>query len=154
MFKESQGGSEKETVIGPSVKVEGDFIMEGNIIIEGTVCGTIKTSKNLVVGKLSTIFADIEAGNATIAGEIQGNINIHNRLELKSTAKIFGDIVTETIDVEAGAILNGRCQMVSQEKTAKPSSIKQERIALEETADGERKKNKKSPSVQNTEIKG
>lgn len=147
MFKENQGGPEKETVIGPSVKVEGDFIMEGNIIIEGTVCGTIKTSKNLVVGKLSTIFADIEAGNAIIAGEIQGNLAIHNKLELKSTAKIFGDIITESIDVEAGAILNGCCQMVGQEKSAKPSSIKQEKIALEEINDGAHKKNKKTASV-------
>jgi len=143
MFKESQNSPEKETVIGPSVKVEGDFIMEGNIIIEGTVCGTIKTSKNLVVGKLSTIFADIEAGNAIISGEIQGNLTIHNKLELKSTAKIFGDITTESIDVESGAILNGRCQMAGQDKSAKPNSIKQEKIALEQTAENERKKTKK-----------
>jgi cytoskeletal protein CcmA (bactofilin family) len=132
MFKESPGNPEKETIIGPSVRVEGDFIMDGNIIIDGTVCGTIKTSKDLTVGKPSVIFANIEAGNAIIAGEVQGNLLIHNRLELKATAKIFGDVATTIIDIEAGAILNGHCQMAEQEKAAKPSSIKQEKIALED----------------------
>ena len=41
MLKESSG-HETDTIIGPSVKVEGDFVTEGNIIIEGTICGTIK----------------------------------------------------------------------------------------------------------------
>lgn len=51
MFKETPPAiNEIETVIGPSVKVEGDFVTEGNMIVEGTICGSIKTSKNLKIG--------------------------------------------------------------------------------------------------------
>ena len=142
MFKENSGANEKETIIGPSVKVEGDFITEGDMVIEGTVCGTIKTSKNLRVGSGSKIFADVFADNAVIAGEVQGNIKILNKLELKSTAKIFGDIEMEAIDIEVGAILNGCCKMNDQGRSGRPDSVKQEKILLTEE-EIEKKKVKK-----------
>jgi len=53
MFKETPITNETDTIIGPSVKVEGDFITEGNVVVEGMICGTIKTSKNLKVGSKS-----------------------------------------------------------------------------------------------------
>lgn len=141
MFKESQTTNEPETIIGPSVKVEGDFITEGNIIIEGVVCGTIKTTQNLRVGAKSKIFAHITAENALIAGEVQGNIKVNNKLELANTAKVFGDIKAETLTVAGGSILNGRCQMGdNKSKSPKPDFSKQEKIDLKPPAEPTAKK--------------
>jgi len=135
MFKETTTNNtsvnETETIIGPSVKVEGDFTTEGNIVVEGIICGTIKTSKNLRIGQKSKIFANISAANALISGEIQGNIKITGKLELTSTAKIYGDIKVGTLIVAAGSVLNGKCQMgEAKEKTSKPDFSKQEKIEL------------------------
>lgn len=131
MFKENQTTSETDTIIGPSVKVEGDFVTEGNVIVEGTICGTIKTSKSLKVGPTSKIFANIWADNALIAGEIQGNLNISDKLELTSSAKIFGDIKTGNLSIAPGAILNGKCQMADgKNKAAKPEFSKQKKLEL------------------------
>lgn len=131
MFKETPTTNEMETIIGPSVKVEGDFVTEGNIIVEGMICGTIKTSKNLKVGPKSRIFANVSAENALVSGEIQGNLKINDRLELTSTGKIFGDIKVGTLIVAAGSVLNGKCQMGTiKEKSIKPDFSKQEKIDL------------------------
>ena len=56
MFKKEDGDN-VETIIGPSVQVEGNFVANGDIIVEGTVSGSIKTEKNLRVGKDAKIFA-------------------------------------------------------------------------------------------------
>ena len=132
MFKENQTAvNETDTIIGPSVKVEGDFITEGNIIVEGMICGTIKTSQNLKVGPDSKIFANIGADNALVAGEIQGNITIKNKLELTSTARIYGDIKTGTMSVAGGALINGKCTMTdTKDRTPRPESAKQKRMEL------------------------
>ena len=131
MFKETPITNETDTIIGPSVKVEGDFITEGNVVVEGMICGTIKTSKNLKVGSKSKIFANILAENALIAGEVQGNIKINDKFELTSTAKIFGDIKVGTLIIAAGSIFNGKCQMGTlKEKSIKPDFSKQEKIDL------------------------
>ncbi|MFA6227687.1 MAG: polymer-forming cytoskeletal protein [Patescibacteria group bacterium] len=132
MFKENQPLiNETDTIIGPSVKVEGDFITEGNIIVEGMICGTIKTSKNLKVGPDSKIFANIGAENALVAGEIQGNINIKNKLELTSTARIYGDIKTGILSIAGGALVNGKCTMNdNKDRSPKPESTKQKKMEL------------------------
>lgn len=134
MFKETPAAAhETDTIIGPSVKVEGDFVTEGNVIVEGTICGTIKTSKNLKVGPSSKIFANVWAENALIAGEIQGNLNITNKLELTSSAKIFGDIKTSSLSISNGATLNGKCQMSeSKNKALRPEFSKQKKIELKQ----------------------
>lgn len=129
MFKQNND-NEIETIIGPSVQVEGNFVANGDILIEGTVSGNIKTEKNLRIGQEAKIFADISAANAVIAGEVQGNVMIKDGLELTGTAKIFGDIKTNTIVIAHGAIMQGRCS-AGEEKKAKLEKIedrdKQER---------------------------
>jgi len=121
MFKK-EGGDEIETIIGPSVQVEGNFVANGDIIVEGTISGSIRTEKNLRIGEKAKVFAQITAANALIAGEVQGNIKIKENLELTSTAKIFGDVKTKVLTVAAGACLQGKCA-TGEEKKAKLEKI-------------------------------
>jgi len=111
--KQGQGGtvSEFETVIGPSVKVKGDFNAQGNIIVEGMVEGSLKTQGELQVGEKAKVTANVEAKEAKIGGEIRGNVKVKGFLEVTGTAKIFGDIEAGTLSIERGAIFNGKCQM-------------------------------------------
>ncbi len=108
--------NEAETIIGPSVKVKGNFHGQGNIIIEGIVEGSIKTSRNLRVGKKAKIIANIEAGNANIGGEVVGNVKVNGYLEITANAKILGDVEASEISVERGALLNGRCTMIKEKE--------------------------------------
>lgn len=100
-----------ETIIGPSVKVEGDFFGEGDVVVEGIVTGNLKTKNNLKVMEGAKIQAEIEAKNAFIAGEVLGNITVQNDLEITSSAKIKGDITTGLISIEKGAQINGKIIM-------------------------------------------
>jgi cytoskeletal protein CcmA (bactofilin family) len=102
---------EVETIIGPSVKVEGDFKADGNVVIEGQVVGSFKTKSGLRVGENAKIKAEIEADNAWVAGEIKGNINIKDHLEISGNAKITGDISTNLLTIETGAVINGKLNM-------------------------------------------
>ena len=113
MFKEDKNRqtSSVETIIGPSVKVEGDFVGQGDIIVQGIVLGNLKTKGHLEVGQDARITADVEAGSAHIAGEISGNILVKESLELEAAARIKGDIITGSLSVEKGAQLNGKISM-------------------------------------------
>ena len=116
MFKsDHETYKEAETVIGPSVKVEGNFASDGDVVVEGQLTGTLKTSKNVRIGAAARIKADVEAANILQAGEIRGNVKVSEKLQLKSTAKIFGNVETNILSVEEGGILNGKCQMGKRE---------------------------------------
>lgn len=112
MFK-TETSSVAETLIGPSVHVKGDFKSQGNVQIDGQVTGTIQTSGTLRVGERALINANINAANAFVAGSIKGNVVVTNRLELTSSAKIEGDVSAKILVMAEGALLNGRCQMVT-----------------------------------------
>lgn len=100
-----------ETVVGPSVNVEGDFSSEGNILVKGIVSGSVRTSKLLTVEPGAKILANVRAGDAVISGEVRGNIKTDNRLELTGSARVAGDIDCKVLVVEAGALMSGKVSM-------------------------------------------
>lgn len=106
---------EVETVVGPSVNVEGDFASEGNIVVKGTVSGSVFTSKHLTVERGAKIIANVRAGSATISGEVKGNMKIKESLELTSTSKVIGDVDVKNLKIESGAMLYGKVTMPGME---------------------------------------
>lgn len=119
MFGKSEheiASADAETMIGASVKIEGDLVSHGDVIVEGAVHGTLKTEKNLRVNPSAIIHADIRAENAYIAGEVHGNVKVKDRLEVTETAKIFGDVEAKSLTIAVGGILQGKCTMVKEEK--------------------------------------
>ena len=132
-----------ETIIGPSVKVEGDFKGEGDLIIEGMLVGSLQTKNNLKIGQNAVIEASIRANNAFISGKVKGNITVKGKLEITGTAVILGDIKTQIISIESGALLQGNLSMplnagvkeevaVSKKTKERPSEdIKSENLSPE-----------------------
>lgn len=116
MFKKEDGG-EVVTIIGPSVQVEGNFVANGDIIVEGVVSGSIKTEKNLRIGEQAKIFANVSSANALIAGEVQGNVRVQDNLELTNTARVFGDIKARMLTISSGAIVHGKCTAGEERKS-------------------------------------
>lgn len=100
-----------ETIIGPSVKVEGDFRGEGDLIIEGILVGNLQTKNNLKIGENAVVEANIKAQNAFISGKVKGNLVIKGKLEITASAIILGDIKTQLISIESGAIIQGNISM-------------------------------------------
>lgn len=110
---------EVETIIGPSVKVKGNFNAQGNIVVEGIIEGGLKTQGSIFVGNKAKILAEVDAKEGKIGGEVTGNIKIKGYLEISSSAKILGDIECANLSVESGAIINGKITMLQAEKEKK-----------------------------------
>jgi cytoskeletal protein CcmA (bactofilin family) len=100
-----------ESIVGPSVKIDGDLKSQGNLRIDGTVTGKVKTSQNLFVGESANITADVEAENAVISGVVQGNVKVTGALVLGKSGRLMGDMVCGTLQVEEGAYFAGKCSM-------------------------------------------
>jgi cytoskeletal protein CcmA (bactofilin family) len=116
LFKGAQtkGGhhsDDVETIIGPSVKIDGEFSSTGNVMIAGVINGKFSTSQSLRVEERAKILADVSAKEAVIAGEIDGNVTIEGHVEILSSARISGDIKTGSISIQQGANINGNFSM-------------------------------------------
>lgn len=114
MFNKNQGiptPKNIETIIGPSVKVQGDFKGEGDLIIEGILIGTLQTKNNLKIGENAVVEADIKANNAFISGKVKGDITVKGKLEIAGTAVILGNIRAQILSMESGALIQGHLDM-------------------------------------------
>ena len=114
MFNKNQTPSQEkdiETIIGPSVKLEGKFKGDGDLIVEGVLIGSLETKKNLKIGSSAIVQANIRADNAFISGKIKGNISVKGKLEITNTAIILGDIKAKIISIESGALIQGKVTM-------------------------------------------
>ena len=100
-----------ETVVGPSVHVEGDFASEGNIVVKGVVSGSVKTSRLLTVEQGAKVLASVRADSAIISGHIKGNIKVKEQIELTSSAQVLGDLSCQTLVVAPGAMIHGKVIM-------------------------------------------
>ncbi len=96
--------------------IEADITSDEDIIIEGNVKGNISVSKTLTIGKNGKVKADITAAVVRILGEAKGNIIASDKVELLSLGRYTGNIQSQKLVVEDGAILNGN---INQEKKTK-----------------------------------
>jgi cytoskeletal protein CcmA (bactofilin family) len=53
----------------------------------------------------------------TVSGEVTGNLRATERVELKRTARVYGDVEAPVVVVEEGVLFEGHCRM------AKPSPV-------------------------------
>ncbi len=93
-----------KTIIGKQVAIEGGIQGSEDLVIEGTVRGSIELEKfHLTVGPKGTVEAEIRAGNVTVSGQLKGNIKALDRVDITKDADFNGEIKAKRISVEDGA---------------------------------------------------
>jgi cytoskeletal protein CcmA (bactofilin family) len=100
---------EGTTIIG-SIKAKGDFRFDGQLE------GDMEVSGKLVVGNNGKIMGQVKCKNSEILGKVEGKLVVDELLSLKASAHIFGDIVTNKLAVEPGAVFTGTCNMSGNDK--------------------------------------
>jgi len=110
MIKENET-SGAVNIIGIGTIITGDIQSKGDIRIDGTLKGAVKTSGKVVVGQEGIIEGDVECKNADIAGSLNAKISVTQLLSLKATSKLTGDLVTNKLAIEPGAAFTGHCSM-------------------------------------------
>ncbi len=108
----AKGGQDTtESVIGPSVHLEGNFNSSGNIVIGGSLSGGLTTSGDVRVLEGAKVQATVSATHVYVAGEVRGDVRANELLELGPTARLYGNIEVKVLTVAPGAILHGKCSM-------------------------------------------
>lgn len=133
MFKDDKKNSSDNIISGSNrivdgTKIKGEINSQSDFRIDGEVEGTILTTGRIVVGKTGVIRGKIICSNADIEGNVQGIIEVKNMLSLKATAHIQGEVHTDKLTIEPGAIFNVTCNMGGEKKIQQPIN-KDQKIA-------------------------
>ncbi len=100
------------SVIGPTLVFKGELSADEDLVIQGTIEGTIAHhKKNLTVGKEGRVKADINAAAVVIEGQVDGDIHGDDYVELAKSAVVNGNIFSPRIKMADGAQFNGSINM-------------------------------------------
>lgn len=95
------------------MKVVGDVETTGILKVEGTVHGSIRGARQVLLGRTGVIQGDVQAEEIVLGGRIVGTVTASERVEIQSNSVIEGDVHTRSIVVFEGGILNGNVRMDS-----------------------------------------
>ncbi|MFT4614943.1 MAG: cytoskeletal protein CcmA (bactofilin family) [Bacteroidia bacterium] len=99
-------------MIGSSIHIKGEVTGEEDLLIQGTVEGTIHLGENEVsIGESGTISADIQARSIRIDGEVTGDIKGSEKVVISRSGNVRGNIIAPRVTLEDGAIFKGSIDM-------------------------------------------
>jgi cytoskeletal protein CcmA (bactofilin family) len=113
------------SIIGPGMRITGDLVTDGTVRVEGTIEGTVRAGKAVVIGKEGEVLGDVVTHDAVIGGRVRGTVTAESRLEIQATAQIEGQISARAqhLVLEEGCRFNGQVHMLGEEpQRALPAS--------------------------------
>lgn len=128
-----------DCVVGENSKIKGEFYTSGSAHISGEVEGKIKVEGALFIAESSNIQGEIEGSRVVVSGKVVGNVTARASLEITKTGKVDGDIFSAHLNIEDGAIYNGRVKIAvtnaSPEHAPAKFSFKGQKEEAAETAE-------------------
>ena len=99
------------SLLDAQLTLTGDLDTSGSLRIDGRLEGAVRRADTVVLGVGASMTGDVHAREVVIGGTITGNVHATERVELQATAIVTCDILTQTILVQEGGVVNGRVLM-------------------------------------------
>lgn len=111
MSSSNQEVASRNNLIGNGTTIKGEIIATGDVRVDGTIIGTMKSSGKIVIGQQGVVEGEIICNSADISGRVKGIIRVEELTSLKSTSRLEVELYTKQLLIEVGAIFTGKCDM-------------------------------------------
>src|SRR5216684_4749019 len=109
--------------ISQGIKIKGEVTGSEDLFVDGLVDGKLSLANgSLTIGPNGHVKADVHAREVIVRGKIEGKVSGRDRVELWSTGEVTGEVQTERLSIEDGALLRGKVEAGRQ--TNKTAEIK------------------------------
>ncbi len=106
-----QTASQDTSLIAHGTVIRGDLRFGGALHLDGRIEGSVVGEGDDAMFTLSEhghVLGEIRVPHAVINGHVTGDVYVSVRLELAAQARIDGDLRYHTMEMAAGAQVNGR----------------------------------------------
>jgi cytoskeletal protein CcmA (bactofilin family) len=105
----------EQATLGSSVVVKGDITGSQALYVDGRIEGKICfPGQRITIGRRGTAVANIEAKEVVIMGTVTGNIDCSERVDIRADAVLTGDVLTQRISIDEGAMVKGSVEIRSR----------------------------------------
>ena len=101
----------RASVLGPSLRFRGELSAQEDLIIQGSVEGSITHTQSLTVGTDGSMKGDIRARVIVIDGKVEGDLYATESVTIRATAKVKGNLFAPRVGITEGAFFQGQIEM-------------------------------------------
>jgi cytoskeletal protein CcmA (bactofilin family) len=109
--KTLEGPEEISAFLGKDTFFEGKMTFEGVFRLEGKFEGEIFESGILIIGETAIVKGKVGVNTIIINGLLEGEVFARGKVEIHSTGKFYGTLVTPALIINEGGIFEGECKM-------------------------------------------
>lgn len=120
------------SIITCDVNLLGNIVSEGNIDFDGTLNGNIRCATLTIRGN-GYVKGEVVANNVIVYGKVKGLIRAKN-VQLCSTCNVEGIVMHETISIEDGAFIDGKCKRSDKVQTSDEDDNDSSDFSFEESS--------------------
>jgi cytoskeletal protein CcmA (bactofilin family) len=117
-----------ECLIGAGTTVEGNIIFAGGLRVDGRVRGDVIAADDkpgtLVLSEQAQIEGEIRVSHVVINGTVIGPVHAAEYVELQPKANVTGDVHYKTLEIQLGAVVQGRLVYESEGKSENVVQLK------------------------------
>lgn len=99
------------TVIAEGLTIEGELVTEEEVVVRGTLRGTLTSNEVVSVGAGGVVEADISASSLSVAGQVTGNVSASDRIDIQAGGRLIGDVKASRLTIADGASFKGNVDM-------------------------------------------
>jgi cytoskeletal protein CcmA (bactofilin family) len=104
-------GAARASVLGPTLKFRGELSAQEDLIVQGSVEGSITHTQSLTVGTDGTMKGDIRARVIVVDGKVEGDLYATESVNIRATAKVKGNVFAPRVGISEGAFFQGQIEM-------------------------------------------
>jgi cytoskeletal protein CcmA (bactofilin family) len=101
----------RASVLGPTLRFKGELSAQEDLIVQGSVEGSITHTQSLTVGTDGTMKGDIRARVIVIDGKVEGDLYATESVNIRATAKVKGNVFAPRVGISEGAFFQGQIEM-------------------------------------------
>jgi cytoskeletal protein CcmA (bactofilin family) len=112
--------------ISQGIRIKGEVTGSEDLFVDGVVEGKLSLATNccLTIGPNGSVKADLNAREIIVRGKVEGKITARDKVELWSTGQVTGEVYTDRLAIEDGALLRGRVEAGKQLAKAAAATAK------------------------------
>ncbi len=134
------GTHDVTSLVARHTHIQGEMLFSGSLYLEGQVEGLVHAHDTGAVFTLSehgVLRGNLRVPVAIINGEVFGDLHITDRLELGAGARVTGDVFYQTLNMAAGAQVNGRLHHLTPESSGTPTPPEAPQALMPSASNGE-----------------
>jgi cytoskeletal protein CcmA (bactofilin family) len=101
----------RASVLGPTLRFRGELSAQEDLLVQGSVEGSITHTQSLTIGTDGSMKGDIRARVIVIDGKVDGDLYATESVSIRATARVKGNVFAPRIAIQDGAFFQGQVEM-------------------------------------------